>query len=170
MNSQASASAKPFLNGAVLYPWAVGVAVVELQELLCAHGFLLRIDGDFGWRTEAAVKTFQHQHGLIPDGVVGAKTWALLKSTVKQCTRSLRQGYSGQDVLEMQELLQIHGYPVPIDGMFGAATRQAIVAFQQAHQLKPNGIVNEVTWRLLRGRPVTASPPPQQILEPRKWW
>jgi peptidoglycan hydrolase-like protein with peptidoglycan-binding domain len=164
------ASATSFLNSVVLYPWDIGVAVVELQELLCAHGFPLRVDGDFGWRTEAAVKTFQHQNGLIPDGVVGAKTWAVLKSTVNPCSRSLRPGYSGQDVLEMQELLQIHGYTVPIDGMFGAKTRQAIVAFQQTHQLKSDGIVNEVTWRLLRGRPVTASPPSQKPVEPRKWW
>jgi peptidoglycan hydrolase-like protein with peptidoglycan-binding domain len=171
MNSYSiSTSAKPFLKGAVLHPWDMGVAVIELQELLCAHGFPLRVDGDFGWRTEAAVKMYQHQNGLIPDGVVGVKTWELLKSNVKQCTRSLRQGYSGQDVLEMQELLQIHGCTVPIDGIFGATTRRAIAAFQQAHQLKNDGIVNEVTWRLLRGKPITTRPPQQPMQEPRKWW
>jgi N-acetyl-anhydromuramyl-L-alanine amidase AmpD len=32
----------------------------------------------FGPRTEAVVREFQRQHGLVPDGIVGPKTWALL--------------------------------------------------------------------------------------------
>jgi peptidoglycan hydrolase-like protein with peptidoglycan-binding domain len=32
-------------------------------------------DGDFGSRTEAAVKAYQGQHALATDGVVGPRTW-----------------------------------------------------------------------------------------------
>jgi hypothetical protein len=32
-------------------------------------------DGNFGPKTEAAVKAWQSKNGLTPDGVVGAKTW-----------------------------------------------------------------------------------------------
>ena len=36
------------------------------------------IDGDFGGGTEQAVKAFQTEYRLTPDGVVGKKTWPVL--------------------------------------------------------------------------------------------
>ena len=35
-------------------------------------------DGIFGAITEEAVKAFQKTHGLVPDGIVGEKTWAII--------------------------------------------------------------------------------------------
>jgi peptidoglycan hydrolase-like protein with peptidoglycan-binding domain len=35
-------------------------------------------DGDFGKKTEDAVKRLQKQKGLVADGVVGPKTWTAL--------------------------------------------------------------------------------------------
>jgi murein DD-endopeptidase MepM/ murein hydrolase activator NlpD len=35
-------------------------------------------DGDFGPNTKNAVMAFQSKHGLVADGIVGAKTWAAL--------------------------------------------------------------------------------------------
>jgi peptidoglycan hydrolase-like protein with peptidoglycan-binding domain len=34
--------------------------------------------GDFDAKTEAAVRQFQREHDLVPDGIVGPKTWAVL--------------------------------------------------------------------------------------------
>lgn len=38
------------------------------------------IDGRFGPGTEAALREFQRQRGLVPDGIVGPKTWTALDS------------------------------------------------------------------------------------------
>ena len=58
---------------------ARGDNVEELQAVLNAkYGAALEVDGDFGAKTEAAVKSFQKAHGLTIDGIVGPKTWAAL--------------------------------------------------------------------------------------------
>jgi hypothetical protein len=47
-----------------------GNAVKDLQEFL-----EITADGDFGPGTEAAVKKWQAENGLVADGIVGPKTW-----------------------------------------------------------------------------------------------
>lgn len=54
--------------------------VEELQTLLNARGHALTVDCRFGPQTDAAVRAFQTQVGLVSDGIVGAKTWAALLS------------------------------------------------------------------------------------------
>ena len=39
---------------------------------------LLKVDGVFGAKTEARVREFQRNNGLVPDGVVGNLTRAAL--------------------------------------------------------------------------------------------
>ncbi|GAB4380041.1 MAG: hypothetical protein Kow00121_35450 [Elainellaceae cyanobacterium] len=135
--------------GPDLYPWDINPAVAEVQELLNAHGFDLIVDGDFNWKTETAVKTYQRQYGLRVDGIVGAETWRTLKATVKPGARTLREGLSGVDVYELQGLLQVQGHVVQQDGIFGPETRSAVMAFQAAHHMRIDGTVAPVTWAFL---------------------
>lgn len=55
----------------VLKKGSKGPAVVTLQEFL-----KITADGDFGPKTESAVKSYQKKNGLVADGIVGPKTWA----------------------------------------------------------------------------------------------
>jgi peptidoglycan hydrolase-like protein with peptidoglycan-binding domain len=51
-----------------------GAAVRELQTLL-----KVKVDGDFGLATLAAVRAFQRGHKLVADGIVGSYTWRALR-------------------------------------------------------------------------------------------
>lgn len=63
-----------------------GDEVARLQSLLNKNGYSLVEDGDFGNKTEEAVKAFQKQHNLEVDGIVGRQTWNALG--VKETTNS----------------------------------------------------------------------------------
>lgn len=52
---------------------ASGDFVRQLQK-----GIGAKVDGDFGPRTEAAVREWQRRHGLVDDGIFGPKSWAKL--------------------------------------------------------------------------------------------
>jgi peptidoglycan hydrolase-like protein with peptidoglycan-binding domain len=157
------------LEGPKLCPWESGPTVIELQELLNAHGFRLRVDGDFGEKTAAAVATYQRQHGLKIDGIVGNHTWAALKTTVQPGCRSLRVGHTGVDVFELQWLLQICGYDVMRDGIFAEETKQVVIAFQQRHKLQDVGWVDRITWQMLRGSSLPLPTPPDPKKPPSRW-
>ena len=131
--------------------------------------------GTFGDSTRAAVVKFQSTFGLAPDGIVGKSTWYKLSSLYTAVTRLaelnsegtnlgigtvppaavLRQGARGQDVITLQYLLDVISeyYPdipaVTQDGIYGAGTRQAVIAFQRRMGLSADGIVGPATWNAL---------------------
>ena len=60
---------------------------------------------------------------------------------------------STRRVKELQRLLQQAGFdPGPLDGALGPRTQRALMAFQRAQGLQPNGIAGEETWRALSRR------------------
>ena len=63
----------------------------------------------------------------------------------------LRTGSKGQGVTDLQSRLAVLGYydQGQIDGEFGAATREAVTAFQKANGLMADGIVGMETKEVL---------------------
>ena len=57
----------------VLKLGSTGKEVEDLQKYL-----KIKVDGDFGPKTEEAVKKFQKENKLTPDGIVGQKTWNVM--------------------------------------------------------------------------------------------
>ena len=57
---------------------ASGSFVLEVQAIIGVAA-----DGQYDSVTEAAVRQFQRDHGLVPDGIVGPRTWATLLSSLR---------------------------------------------------------------------------------------
>ncbi|HKY05973.1 MAG TPA: N-acetylmuramoyl-L-alanine amidase [Blastocatellia bacterium] len=55
---------------------AIGQPVALVSQVQKKLG--IEVDGNFGPKTEAAVRAFQRDHNLVPDGIVGPNTWAKL--------------------------------------------------------------------------------------------
>lgn len=69
----------------------------------------------------------------------------------------LKKGSSGPDVLTLQSTLKQLGFdPHGVDGVFGAGTEAAVIAFQQSKGLTPDGIVGPNTMAALQGSAAVA--------------
>jgi peptidoglycan hydrolase-like protein with peptidoglycan-binding domain len=71
--------------------------------------------------------------------------------TTPVCTpeipRTLRRGARGPLVRLLQAMLIKKGFdPGGVDGVFGRRTRAALLAFQTAHGLTPDGVAGPATW------------------------
>ena len=65
-------------------------------------------------------------------------------------TAVLRQGSKGGEVKEVQRRLKMWGYyNGSVDGVFGAGTRSAVIAFQKKNGLTADGVVGKATYKAL---------------------
>ncbi len=132
-------------------PGATGDAVRRAQRALRRTPDLgLAVDGIFGAKTEAAVRTFQRGKGLTVDGIVGPHTWEALPDGGPMPT--LQQGSTGDVVRSLQRVLtngaagQWDTTPQGVDGDFGPHTRSSVEAFQRWGGVGADGIVGDQTW------------------------
>lgn len=133
------------------------------------------VDGIFGSRTEASVIAFQRIFGLTPDGIVGPGTWyelvrlytavtqlAELRSQGQQFyainwspPNGLGPGDTGDKVRFLQYMLSVLSSHIPqipplaVDGIYGQATRAAVLAAQRFFRLPETGTVGAQTWDLI---------------------
>lgn len=64
----------------------------------------------------------------------------------------LKQGSTGQDVLQLQRQLQALGYSIVADGKFGPATSSAVREFQRSMGLRQDGIAGPQTLSAIVAR------------------
>ncbi|HEY5591322.1 MAG TPA: peptidoglycan-binding protein [Paludibacter sp.] len=142
-----------------------GDDVLSLQTLLNTKGYNVGTpDGNFGPKTQAAVVAFQTANGLTPDGSVGTNTLKYLNGnqttttispiTIQPAvTRILKLSIPrmiGDDVLALQTYLSTNGYDVgALDGVLGNKTKSAVIAFQTANGLIPDGVLGPKTRALI---------------------
>jgi N-acetylmuramoyl-L-alanine amidase len=131
-----------------------GERVRDVQSRLSALGFHVEareLGGHaFGDSTDAAVRTFQQERGLLVDGLVGAATWQeLVEAGYSLGDRILYLRHPhprGDDVRALQGRLNLLGFdPGREDGIFGDQTAQAVRDFQLNVGLRPDGIVGPST-------------------------
>ena len=129
---------------------ATGPEVEALQYLLNQHGYGAgEVDGDFGPRTEEAVRAFQAVVGLSPSGQVDQRTWTALLAA--GATPLLSEGSTGEAVSRLQRALTAAlGEPVSVDGIFGPETDAAVRAYQDSRGLDVDGAVGPETWGALQ--------------------
>ena len=140
-----------------------GSDVEALQDALTELGFFTsRVDGQFGVRTERALKKYQKARGLEVDGVLGAETRRALAEDGYEIPawypdvypegfeRTLKKGMKGMDVRAVQEKLIEKGYLTGrADHIYGNKTRNAVKKFQEDNNLRVTGICNPQTLFLL---------------------
>ena len=153
----------------------VVVVQAELNRISQSYPAIAKVpkaDGIFGPKTESSVRSFQRIFGLEPDGIVGKATWyelIRLYTAIQQLSElkskgqqfysvswaypsALRQGDRGQSVRQLQYMLTMLSEfisqfpPLEVDGIFGPATRQSVLAAQRYFELEETGVVDPSTW------------------------
>jgi peptidoglycan hydrolase-like protein with peptidoglycan-binding domain len=126
---------------------STGDVVRQLQQALKDLGYDPgAADGQFGSKTEAAVKSFQRDRDITVDGIVGDITWLNIDEA-DMSNPTIKKGSTGNPVRRAQKRLTLGGYDTGgVDGIFGANTESAVKRFQSDRGLVEDGIVGPNTW------------------------
>ena len=128
-------------------PFENNPKVEEVQALLYIYGCSVgKIDGIFGLRTRNAIEKFQKDNGLEPSRFADKATWT------KLCVFKENGLVADQklNIEKVQSLLREAGLnPGKIDGKMGPKTKEAVIKFQKAHDLKVDGKIGYQTLSAL---------------------
>ncbi|MGH3745820.1 MAG: peptidoglycan recognition protein family protein [Micromonosporaceae bacterium] len=169
---RSSGGSTPGGGSGLLRRGSSGAAVRDLQRDLNAAGAQLAVDGDFGPKTEAAVKAFQRKAGIDVDGVVGPQTRAALKAALKDDEPAPKPkpgkapAFPGKlltqppimrhaAVRTWQAQMRKRGWTIGVDGAYGPQSEKVCRAFQREKKLGADGIVGPKTWAAAWTAPIT---------------
>ena len=154
-------------------------AIINLQTYLRAQGVIYPdaiippIDGIFDTKTKEALIDFQLRNSLEPTGIADRKTFELLYEQYLEIIEStslpnpiipfpsyptnytIKQGEKSFLVAVVQYMLDEIGTiynvfeAVEINGIYDAATENAVRSFQEINSILPTGEVDRKTWNAL---------------------
>ena len=160
IETQAPGEETNYLDGRMLKKGDTDDLILNVQSLLMDLGYM---DPDeptdyFGNQTHDALLTFQRHNNLLPDGILGETTYALLISGQAH-EYVMQEGDEGDDVKEVQDRLYELGY---LDknsrtSTFGEKTAAAVRTFQSANKLKVDGKVGAKTLNALYSSDVVSN-------------
>lgn len=116
------------------------------RQFVAARG-IYQGQGFGAWSTYRSGAYRAYLHGFTPAG--GGSTGG---------TATIQQGSTGTAVTTLQNDLDQLGYNLSQDGVFGPATRAAVVSFQARHGLAQDGVVGPLTWAAITNSLPTQSP------------
>jgi len=121
--------------------------IEEVQQLLEIYGYNPgSADGVLGRHTRDAIEKFQIDNGINPSRFVDEETWH--KLTFFRDQGLVEDGTL--NIAAIQRLLKEAGYnPGSADGDFGPKTKEAIMKFQKAHDLKADAKIGYKTLTAL---------------------
>jgi len=128
------------LGDRVLARGSRGDEVAELQKRLSMLGYVVGpIDGIFGPQTQARVRLFQKEHGLVIDGIAGPKTISELKRLTGNSVTvgGTSVGYKNSDVTLLAKLVSAEAKGEPYNGQIAVA---AVVLNRVRSSSFPNSI------------------------------
>lgn len=116
-----------------------GNTVSQIQTALKKQGFYTgAVDGNYGSATESAVKAFQQDRGLTPDGKAGA--WTLKALGIKDSGSSAQSADNG-DVALLARLISAEARGEPYSGQVAVG---AVVLNRVEHPAFPNSVAGVV--------------------------
>lgn len=149
-----SSSGSSYASGTTMKLNSQGASVTQLQTDLKQLGYYYgSITGNFGEKTEEAVKDFQKAKGLYADGVAGGSTLTAIEKAIaaaggstSSSSTGLKVGSTGDKVIALQQDLTALGYYYgDISGHYGSLTQTAVKKFQKAKGITQDGIAGTTT-------------------------
>ncbi len=146
---------------------------LAVRRYQAAHG--LRQDGIAGNQTltklyDAPAPTAAPEQTPVPEHTAApqqtaAPSTAPPTNAAPVTYGTVRPGARGAPVIALQQALNLHGFPLALDGNFGRMTRNALKTFQSRNGLKADGIAGAKTWALLLTETAGATATPGNIAQ-----
>lgn len=114
--------------------------IKESKKITDAKGYI-EANGIFDANFTAFIVSWQTNHRLTADGIIGPATWESIAKAAPTCSTSKNRtsGYT----FALQLLL---GDNVTPDGIYGSRTKAAVAALQSASGLSSDGVCGPKTW------------------------